>query len=458
VPYPYEELDRLWKLVLLQQCHDILPGTSIAWVHEEAEQTHREVRRRLERLVRRAAGDPEGTTVLNSGPAARREVVVLAPGGPIAHGQVLGDGRVAVLAEAPALGAGPAGLPHDGLAPVTVTAEGGEHVLDNGLLRIRIDADGLVRSLLDLSSGREAVAPGEAGNLLQLRLDPRDRRELRTERSTAAGELGPLLASVRVVRGTGRSTVVQEIGLTAGGRTLTVDTEIDWREQDSVLKVAWPLDVHAEHSRADVQFGHVARPTHGTGEAFAHRWVHVGEHGWGFALASDATYGYDVTRRTRPGGGTTTVLRSTLLRAPHSPDPHADRVLHRFRHVLRPGAEVGDAVRDGYAVGLPLRPGPDAPPEPPLIVVDHPDVVPETVKLADDRSGDVVVRLYESRGGRARYTLTAEFPLAGVHETDLLEEGLADHPQDGPRVTVTLRPFQILTLRLRRGTAEGPHE
>lgn len=78
IPYPYEELERLWKKVLLQQCHDILPGTSIAWVHGEAELTHRDVRRRLERLIQRAAGDPEGASVLNSGPHERREVVVLA--------------------------------------------------------------------------------------------------------------------------------------------------------------------------------------------------------------------------------------------------------------------------------------------------------------------------------------------------------------------------------------------
>ncbi|MFE2428906.1 alpha-mannosidase [Streptomyces sp. NPDC059373] len=473
VPYPYQELDRLWKKVLLQQCHDILPGTSIAWVHEEAEQTHREVRRRLERLIRRAAGDPEGATVLNSGPRARREVVVLGPESPSREGQVLSDGRVAVLAEAPALGTGAAGLPLGDTTPVSLSADGPELVLDNGLLRIRVDGAGLVRSLLDLASGREAIAPGEAGNLLQLHrdepaglsalhLDPRDRRDLRTAQSVTIRERGPLLASIRVVRGTGRSTVVQELSLTAGGRALTVDTEVDWREQDTVLKAAWPLDVHAEHSRAEVQFGHVVRPTHDNtdrdaarSEAFAHRWIHVAEHGWGVALATDSCYGYDVTRHTRTGGGTTTVLRTTLLRAPHSPDPHADRGLHRFRHTLRPGAGTDDAISEGYALNLPLRPGPAAPPSPPLISVDHPDVLVETVKLADDRSGDVVVRLYESRGGRARCTVTAGFPVTAVRETDLLEERLADHPQVEGRTVLTLRPFQVLTLRLVRGSGDG---
>jgi alpha-mannosidase len=470
IPYPHGELDRLWKKVLLQQCHDILPGTSIAWVHEEAEQTHREVRRRLERLIRRAAGDPDGGQVLNSSPRDRREVVVLGPECAPLPGQPLPGGRIAVLAAAPALGAGPAGLALDdlGLAPVLVeTAPDGGHVLDNGLLRVRIDAAGLVRSAVDRDSGRDAIAPGGAGNLLHLHrdepaawsaltLDPRTGRDLDTAQSVTLRARGPLLATVRVERGTGRSTVVQELTLTAGSRALTVDTEIDWREQDTLLKAAWALDVHAEHSRAEVQFGHVARATHqntdadaARHEAVAHRWIHVGEHGWGVALAGDASYGYDATRHTRPGGGTTTVVRSTLLRAPHSPDPHADRGTHRFRHSLRPGATVGDAITEGYALSLPLRPAPGTPQAaPPLVAADHPDVVIETVKLADDRSGDVVVRLYESRGGRARTTLAAAFPVGAVHETDLLEDPVAAHPVDGGRVALTLRPFQVLTLRL----------
>ncbi|MFJ4410779.1 alpha-mannosidase [Streptomyces sp. NPDC088910] len=533
IPYPYDELDRLWKKVLLQQCHDILPGTSIAWVHEEAEQTHRDVGRRLERLIRRAVGDPDGATVLNAGPRARREVVVLepedgpVPGTPLTGTlpldaaqprtaqpgtaqpgtaqpgtarpgtvqpraarpgtvQPLSDGRFAVLAQAPAHGSGPAGIALGDLAPVTVTAGAdGGHVLDNGLLRIRVDAAGLVRSAADLGTGREAIAPGAAGNLLQLHRDEpggwsaaryapaAGSRDLDRADRVEVTAAGPLLARLRILRGTGRSTVVQELTLTAGSHALTVDTEVDWREQDTVLKAAWPLDVHAEHSRAETQFGHVARPTHGNTdgdaarrESVAHRWIHVGEHGWGVALAGDSTYGYDVTRHTREDGGTTTVVRSTLLRAPRSPDPHADRGLQRFRHRLRPGADVDDAVSEGYALHLPLRPGPDtgavtrsdSPPgnasdaasPPPLVAVDHPDVVVETVKLADDRSGDVVVRLYESRGGRARTVLTAGFPATAVQETDLLEERLADHPHDDGRTPLTLRPFQVLTLRLIR--------
>ncbi|MFD7289387.1 alpha-mannosidase [Streptomyces sp. NPDC059863] len=481
VPYPYDELDTLWKKVLLQQGHDLLSGTSTAWAHQEAEQLYREVHRRLERLIRRAVGtsdggDATGVSVFNAGPLARREVVVLDQDRPAAGGQPLADGRVAVLADAPALGRGAVVPGTAGVTPVTVRpADGGGLLLDNGLLRIHVDAEGLVRSLLDLTTGRETVAPGAAGNLLRLHRDDPPRwsaRNLDARHRAACHDLdradsvevtarGPLLAAVRVVRNTGRSTIEQTLSLTAGGRSLTIDTEVDWRERDTLLKAVWPLDVHAEHSGAEIQFGHVARPTHENSveggarcELWAHRWIHVGEHGWGVALAGDSTYGYDVSRHTREDAGTTTTVGLTLLRAAHSPDPHADRGPQRFRHAVRPGAGIGEAIAEGYAVNLPLRPGPSGAAgsgAPPLVSVDHPDVIVEAVKLADDRSGDLVVRLYESRGGRARTVLSAAFPVVSVCETDLLEEPIAARPYEDGSVGLALRPFQILTLRLTPG-------
>lgn len=485
--YPYGELTKIWEQVLLHQFHDILPGSSIAWVHQEAEQTYARVHRRLERLIERATGaqgDGDAPTVLNAAPHDRREVVVLDDRPATTECQHLADDRWAVLAEAPALGRGPAGLPLGDTAPVTVAEDDG-FVLDNGLIRIHIDGDGLVRSAVDLASGRDAIAPGGAGNLLQLHpddpvrwsawnIDPTYRtvhRDLTDALSVELLDRGPLQASVRVTRSTGRSTIVQDLLLTAGSHALVVDSDIDWRERDMLLKAAWPLDVHAETARAEIQYGHVERPTHENTswdaarfELWAHRWIHVGEHRWGVALATDSTYGHDISRSTRSAGGTTTTVRLSLLRSPHSPDPYADRGGHRFRYALRPGADVGGAIEAGYELNLPLRPAPGAEGTGrPLLTVDNPDVVVEAVKLADDQSGDVIVRLYESRGGQARATLTAHFPVTHVRETDLLEEPfpssharggrsrpLTEHVDEGGEVPLSLRPFEIVTLRLTR--------
>ncbi|NUS15976.1 MAG: alpha-mannosidase [Streptomyces sp.] len=471
-PYPYERLESIWQRVLLHQFHDILPGSSIAWVHQEAEAVHAELQAELAEVIGDALDGGEGLAFFNAGPYARREVVLLPAGLRTDGGQVLSDGRQAVLVEAPALGSGravdPAGLP-----PVAAGTEDGTTTLDNGVLRVRVDAQGLVRSVYDLRAGREAIAPGAAGNLLQLHPDDpnlwsawnidgyyRDTvRDLTDAVSVELAESGPLLASVRVERAFGDSRLVQHLELAAGSDRLAVRTDVDWQERDTLLKAAWPVNVHADTESAEIQFGHVRRPTHENTswdaarfELWAHRWVHVGEHNWGAAVVNDSTYGHDVSRHTRDDGGTTTTLRLSLLRSPHSPDPQADRGRHSFGYALVVGAGVDDAIAAGYAFNLPLRPAGAAPAGgPALITVDNPDITVETVKLADDRSGDVVVRLYESRGGTARGTLHAGFPVAGAEVTDLLEDPVERiGPAAGGGLPLDLRPFQILTLRLHR--------
>lgn len=260
-----------------------------------------------------------------------------------------------------------------------------------------------------------------------------------------------------MVRSFGSSRVTQLLTLRAGARRLDIDTEVDWHEREKFLKAAFPLDVRADHSTAETQFGHVQRPTHTNTsweaakfEICAHRFLHVGEPGWGAALLNDSTYGHDVTRTVREDGSTTTTVRLSLLRAPRYPDPATDQGVHRLRYALLPGATIGDAVREGWQFSLPERRVPGTDEVAPLVSLDGDAVVATAVKLADDGSGDVVVRVHEAHGGRATARLSAGFPLASATVTDLLER-----PLDGERVTVqgdvvelVLRPFQILTLRL----------
>ncbi|MEU1024612.1 glycoside hydrolase family 38 C-terminal domain-containing protein, partial [Streptomyces sp. NPDC005904] len=355
-------------------------------------------------------------------------------------------------------------------AAIASRAQGG-FVLDNGLLRVEIDARGLVVSAYDLVADRESVAPGQALNLPQLHADFPNMwdawdvdefyRNTVTDLTRADEVTAGEGASVRIARTFGDSRMTQVLSLAPGARRLDIDTEVDWHETEKFLKLAFPLDVHAERYASETQFGHYYRATHTNTsweaakfEACNHRFVHIEEPGWGVALVNDSTYGHDVTRTVRAeDAGTTTTVRVSLLRAPRFPDPETDQGVHRFRHALVPGADIGDAVREGYRVNLPERRLAGGRAVTPLVSVDNDAVVVTAVKLADDGSGDVVVRFHEASGGRAKATLVLGFPAADVTVTDLLERPLADATPpalSGDTVAVRLRPFELVTLRFGR--------
>jgi alpha-mannosidase len=447
-PYPAEELQRAWHAVLLLQFHDILPGSAIAWVHREAEERHAEVSATLERLIAASlaalagSADDPAPTVVNASPFARAGI--------------------------PPLGAAPAEI---GQTPVRADDRGDDVVMDNGVIRAVVDAGGHVTSLAAHSDGRDAVPSGEALGVLRLHrdlpnlwdawdLDVHYRRtvteitdvEARTvERDDEGG------VAVVIERLFHSSRVTERIVLRPGADALEFVFDIDWHEREKILKLAMPFDVHADRIAAETQFGHVFRPTHTNTswdearfEACQHRFVHLAEPGWGVAVANDSTYGYDVERTTRADGGTTTCVRFSLVRAALFPDPDADQGRHTLRFRVRPGSDVVDAVALGYDLAFPLRSTRGE--IRPLVTSTAPTVLVETVKLAEDGSGDLVVRLYEAGGRRARTRVRLDGTADAIRLTDLLERALAEAARDtvvsaGSEIELEFRPFQFRTVR-----------
>lgn len=450
--YPAAELKALWELVLLQQFHDILPGSSIAWVHQDAERNYAAIAGRAEQVVADAVaalvGEGERPLLLNAAPHARSGV-------PALGADEVADGAGTVRVE-----------------EVTDAEGRPAHRLDNGVISLVVDGAGQLASLVDAASGREAIAPGEKGLRLQLHrdipnqwdawdVDEHYRRTVREidQVDELRVESTPEAATVVVTRSFGASHVEQRITLAAGAPSVAVTSTVDWHERQKLLKLGSAFDVHADRSASETQFGHIFRPTHvntswefARFEICAHRFLHVGEPGYGVAVTNDATYGHDVGRRTREDGGTTTTVRQSLLRAPLYPDPEADQGRHVLTTTIRPGAAIADAVEEGYRTNLAPRVVRGAHAVAPLVTVSDPAVVVEAVKLAEDGSGDLVVRLYESLGGRARATVTAaDAGATAVVATDLLERRLKDGVSaDGASVDLELRPFQLVTLRFRR--------
>ncbi|MDM7830061.1 alpha-mannosidase [Cellulomonas edaphi] len=445
--YPYDELETLWHTALLHQFHDILPGSSIGWVHRQAEETYAKAAAELDALIDAAASSALGSGdtpfLLNAAPHVRQGVAPLAAAEP---------------------------QPAEGDPVRLVREPDGTVRVQNGLIDVHLTAGGQIDSLRDLVADREVIPAGALANLLQLHRDlpakwdawdiDKEYRRVATDLlgadSREVVEESADAVVVRTTRDFGESRLVQEITFRRGSAAIEIVTDVDWHERQKLLKLAFPLAVQADRSAAETQFGHVFRPTHANTswdaarfETCAHRWVHVGEAGYGVAVANDSTYGHDVTRTPGAKG---TVVRLSLLRAPIFPDPEADQGRHRLTTVLHPGANIAAAIEDGYRTNLPARVVRGARAVEPLVTVSNPAIVVESVKLAEDRSGDVIVRLYESLGGLARGTVVPTFAVAGARTVDLLERAVevpeADVSDAG--VTLALRPFQIVTLRLPR--------
>lgn len=455
-PYPYEDLERIWRRTLLLQFHDILPGSSIAWVHREAEADHERLAAELERIVQDAiralTGVGDRHLQANSAPIAL-------------EGAVAG-----------AITAAPASPP----APSTIRAEDLADgrpgwILDNGRVRVVVDADGLLQSVRD-RSGRDAIAPGERGALLRLHRDVPDKWDawdIDRHYRAAAVDLDSAedvaatnrdgVAVVEATRRVGASLIVQTIALGPGRDAVDITLDVDWRERHKLLKLVFPLDVHADRSTSEIQFGHVDRPTHANTswdearfEFVAHRWIHLAEEGYGVAIANDSTFGHSVTRDTRADGGTTTWVGLSALRAPTFPDPESDQGRHVLRFSLQPGASIADSAAEGYRLDRSLRQVSGDHEVAPLVWSTDPAVRIEAVKLAEDRTGDLIVRLFESTGGRRSTVVATDAEVDRVQIVDLLERPLPDSaPIDGDptRVTLVTRPFQIVTLRYRLGSS-----
>lgn len=439
-PYPYDGLDAAWQTVLLQQFHDILPGSSIAWVHQEAERRYADVAADLEStigaaLAALAAGGTEPVAA-NAGPFAQSGVAGLG----------IGTRAVPIAAE-------PRRTPR------------GFALVDDAL-RVVVDRRGALITVQDRASGRDLLPAGLPGGVLQLFRDtPRewdawdiDEEDQRNGRELLDPESVDIDGDAVIVRHRfGASSAEVRLRVVDGRLEIAVD--VDWHESQKLLKLAFPLDLRTDRATSEIQFGHLHRPiARNTSwdtarfETVAHRWIHVGEPDFGVVIANDVVYGHDVRIDVAPSGRPMTVVRLSLLRAPRFPDPRADQGRHGFSLSLRPGG-IPEAVVDGYAQQLPPRPTLGRAVEP-LIAVTDPAIVVEAVKLAEDRSGDVVVRLAESRGGRAAGEVRTTFGWEAVVPTDLLEREI---PSDavgesapGDRVAVRLRPFELLTLRFRR--------
>ncbi|MFV0308925.1 MAG: alpha-mannosidase [Desertimonas sp.] len=471
------ELDEDWRTVLTHQFHDIIPGSSIAWVHHEAEATLGALAERLEaraaELVRSIA--PAGPALANVASVARDEIVVTtnSESDPLTVGaegsvQALSDGRVAFRALAPALGLAPAVA-----QPVADRVVVTDRSMVNGHLAVTWDHTGALRSVIDVAHAREIVPGGASAAVLELSVDQpvrydawdlehwarneRNTETLTTPESVEVLADGPLVGEVRVTHRFGPSRAVVTYRLRAGSARLDIAIDVDWHHDERLLSMAFPLDVRADDAVCGIQFGAVRRPMHRSTswdaakfEVCAHRWVDVAEPSFGVAVLNDGRWGHCVFDGA---------VRVSLARAAKYPDPGQDHGPHSVTLALFPhGGDRAEVVAEAERLDHPLivhgggAPGADrttAPPEP-IVSVSGRGVEVDAVKPADDGSGDLIVRLHETVGDRTAITIRTPAGIASAARCNLLEEPEGAYEVGDGIVAATLRPFQLLTLRLTR--------
>jgi alpha-mannosidase len=478
-------------VLLLNQFHDILPGTSISEVYQDAHRQLEETVSGAERLrdealydlaqgtepadsercvlVANAALHPRPLTVLlpaepGATPADGKSRLVPSqetPDGLLIHApdrEVPGLGRVSLALRGETPDASSAGT----ASGVEVGKSGGGTFIENELLRVEISADGSLGRVYDKEAGREVL--DGSGNQLWAYADKpanwdawdvyedyeMEGEEVPGAESVEVVEAGPLRGAVRVERRFRGSRISQTYRLLSASRRLDVETRVDWRERQVLLRALFPLNVRSHEATFETMYGAARRPTHRNTswdevrfEVSAHRFADLSEPGYGVALLNDGKYGHSARDN---------VLGISLLRSPLYPDPLADEGEHRFTYSLfpHPGdwTEAGVA-REAFSLNSPLVVGGGGgeAAEYGLVATEGVELALGSLKRAEDGRG-VILRLYEPHGKRGPATLRFAFGPNSVERVNLLEEPEGTVETREGEVRLDVRPFEVLTLRV----------
>jgi alpha-mannosidase len=502
--YPAKALDRVWKVVLLNQFHDIIPGSSINRVYREAHEQYSEVEQVLTELLTRA--DHEWQRKINtkglsspwlmrnslswdrdelllipekSRSTANRGSWITQDGEPILS-QSTQSGTL-VQVRVPALGHGliSRGTPRDQSATeLRISATS----LQNKLLKIEFAPNGNIKRIFDRIEQREVLLPGTMANQFclfedrPLNFDAWDIDAFYMEMAPTHPKLvnseiieqGQLRVSLQQTWQAQHYDIIQTISLTHDSRLISFDTEVDWRESNHMLRVQFPVAVHATTANYEIQFGHVARPTHmntswdmAKFEVVAHKWADISQPNYGVAIINDCKYGHQIQGNT---------ISLNLLRSPKLPDPEADMHRHQFRYALLPhpgDLHHSDVIQKAHEFNTPLRiVKPDSSAgrtasasDASFITVNRDNVIIDTIKKAED-SKSLIVRVYEAFGMDCSCTVqfqnTPNSTVKQIELVSMMEDQGRDIKIAKNRIRLSFKPFEIKTLRITTAPVGTP--
>ena len=478
--YNLSKADALWKELLLHQFHDILPGSSIAKVYVEAENAFHEILDGADELQKDALNaltdqkEDQAVTVFNSLSFPRKMLVELpdafANGAKTVDGtavpvQKIGD-VVKASVEVPSCGAVSL-VPAEGQVEekaVTVASCDGGFTMENSQIKAVVNEKGEVISFVLKESGREFAA--DAMNRFHLYKDvPRlfdawdidsnyiDQEIEAAKNVTVSMEADGLEGVLKVTGEISNSTFTQYIRLAADSRRIEFETEIDWKEMHRLLKAGFPVNVYAENGINEMQFGFVERPAHRSRaydkdrfEVCNHRYSALADGAHGAAVLNDSKYGISMNGNA---------LELTLLRAATCPEMCADNRVHHFTYAFTAwegNFAESDVVRQGYELNVKPVVAGGAAPTFSALTIDKGNVILDTMKPAEDGSGDIILRLYESKKAAVTAEVTLSDLLQGekVYLCDMLENCKEEIPVENGVLPLDFHAFEIKTIRIKK--------
>lgn len=474
-----EEMDKIWRTVLLNQFHDILPGSSIAEVYEVTKKEYAEIESRLAEMIAEKLnllmdGGQDKISVFNTLGFDRNDVVSLGDchaaaltdeSGKIYLVQETAQGAVAYITDIPAKGGKTLQLldtVKEEASRIQITENG----IETPFYRISIDENGLFTSIYDKECDREVLKAGEKGNLLRMyedkpmHYDCWDIDMYYSEKYWDAEkadkiqwtEEGPVRATLEIQRTISNSVIKQKIHFYADSRRIDFSTWVDWKEHQHLLKVHFPVNIHSDEATFEVQFGNLKRKIHGNTswdearfESCGQKWMDISEGHYGVSLLNDCKYGYSAKDSN---------IALTLIKSGIEPNKTADQEEHVFTYALYPHKEMWSAagtVQEAYKLNQPAyaTKGELKNTGKSFISTDKDNIIIETVKPAENGDG-IIVRLYDCENSLTKATLTfAEGMLESVEECNLMEEKEADIEACGNSFTVSVKPYEIKTYRVR---------
>ncbi|MDP4097143.1 alpha-mannosidase [Paenibacillus sp. P96] len=475
--YPAQELEESWKIVLRNQFHDIIPGSSIREVYEDSKVEYEEAERLASQALLEAAtglvnsADSQSFTVFNSASWIRSGIVqVVKQGsedrliwknqnGDLLTSQMTADGNWLVqLEQIPPLG-----------ATVITSEPGGEqeasvfqianHSVISPYYEITWNEHGQLIRIFDVKNGRDVLASGARGNVLQvfedkpMQYDAWDidiyyqekMKEITGLTGCTVTENGPVRTVIQFTWSYNRSVIQQNLTLYADNPRIDFETHIDWHEQDQLLKAAFTVDVRATEATYDIQYGNVKRPTHWNTswdyarfETVGHQWADLSETGYGVSLLNDCKYGHDIKDN---------VMRLTLLKSATYPDVLADQGEHVFTYSLLPHASgwyEGRTVQEAWDLNSPLTGIQGQGGSLSMFSLNCDHVMIDAVKRAEENE-DIVIRLHEFAGARGRVEINSGVNIVSWRECDLLERD-GDHASENGAFSFEIKPYEIKTF------------